>query len=81
MLTDAQLRAAIPAMLGWFSEAGTSASFKTIEAVRIVGEGLGQHLQRHVPAERGVAGAVDLPHAAFVNECGHVVVSEAGTDV
>ena len=37
-------------------------------------------LQRDIAVELGVGGLPDLPHAAFADEGGHVVVPEAVTD-
>jgi hypothetical protein len=37
---------------------------KTVQAVAIAGHGRGQRLDRNVPAEARIVGAVDLPHAA-----------------
>ena len=34
------------------------------EPLGIVGDTLREHFERHVASERGVAGAVDLPHAS-----------------
>ena len=56
-------------MLVWFSE-----------AIRIVGERLRQHLQRHVPIELGVSGAIHLSHAAFTNLGSYLIWSEPGTE-
>ena len=36
----------------------------------------GEHLQGDVPPEFGVAGTVDLTHAAFAEQCGDFVVRE-----
>jgi hypothetical protein len=38
----------------------------------------GQHLQSHVPVERGVASLIDLSDAPLANEGGDVVIPEAG---
>ena len=35
------------------------------EALGIGGDGLGQHLDRHLAAELRVLGPIDLPHTAF----------------
>ena len=48
------------------------------EAVRISREGVGQDLQRDLAVELGLGGLPDLPHAAFAQERGHVVVAERG---
>jgi len=37
-----------------------------------------QHLERHVPVERGVPGLPDFTHAALAQEGGDVVVAELG---
>ena len=41
---------------------------------------LGQELQRHVPAERSVAGPVDRFHAAFAELLDDLVVAERSPD-
>ncbi len=48
------------------------------EAVRVSREGVGQDLQRHLAAQLRVGGLPDLPHPAFPEEGGDVVVAEAG---
>ena len=49
------------------------------EPIRIIGEGVGQNLQRHVAMELGVAGSIHLPHATFTELRGNFVDAEAGT--
>ena len=47
-----------------------------LEAGQPVGVGrkcLGEHLQRHVPVELGVAGLVHLAHTTLANEAAHGV--------
>ena len=46
------------------------------EKVRIVGQGVGQHLQRDVPLQPGIAGAVDLTHSARADERVDPVVAD-----
>ena len=54
-----------PTMFGWLSEASARASrSKRRQAVRIAGEVIGQDLHRDLAPELGVAGAVNLAHAA-----------------
>ena len=51
-----------------------------LEARQPVGIGrerLGEHLQRHVPVELGVAGLIHLTHAAFADLGGDLVDAEA----
>ena len=50
------------------------------QPIRIVGERLGQYLDRHVPVEGRVTGAVDLPHAAFADLAGDGMGAESGAD-
>ena len=52
-------------------------ALKPGEAFRIVGERLWQHLQRHVPVELGVAGAIHLTHPAFADLGGDFVAPYA----
>ena len=47
------------------------------ERVGVIGEVLGQHLDRHVALEAGVAGAVDLPHPAGAERRDDLVRAEA----
>ena len=56
-------------------------SLEPSEAIRVSGEGVWEDLQRDVPAELGVGGAIHLPHAPLADEDGDVVVAEAGADV
>ena len=44
-------------------------------------EGFGQHLQRHVPVELGVRGAIHFAHAAFADLGGDRVGAEGGVEV
>ena len=48
--------------------------------VRVGGECVGQHLERHLPIELGVPCAIHLPHPAFAYEGGYVAVGDAGAD-
>ena len=48
------------------------------EALRILRERLGQHLDRHLAPERGVGGAIDLAHAAGAEGGEDFVGAEAG---
>ena len=68
-------------MFGWV-EAGEHLRFplEPGEPVRISREGVGEDLQRDVAAELRVGGAIDLAHAAYADEGGHVIVPEAGAD-
>ena len=43
---------------------GAGLLLEALQAIRVGGEALGQHLDRHVAREAVVAGAIDLPHAA-----------------
>ncbi len=56
----------------------TARSFKPSESIRIVGEGLGQNLQRYVPVELRVSGLPDLAHAAFAELGDDLVEAEGG---
>ena len=53
-------------------------TLKPGKAIRIVRERLGQHLERHVPIEGRVSGAVDLAHTAFADFGGDGVGAEGG---
>ena len=55
---------------------GSSFTFNPGEAIRIIGERLWQHLQRHVPIELGVSGAIHLAHAAFADLGGDGIGAE-----
>ena len=48
------------------------------EPIRVVGERLGQDLDRHVAIQLRVAGPEDLPHAAFAYAGGNFVDTETG---
>ena len=39
------------------------------------------HLQRHPAVELSISGLIDLPHAAFSDLGGDVVVAESGDDL
>ncbi len=43
------------------------------QPVRVSRERLGQHLERHVPVEFGVAGLPDFTHLALANQADHFV--------
>ena len=49
------------------------------QAVGVISKHVRQDLQRHVPVQLGVTGAIDLAHAARSDEGGHFVRAEAGT--
>ena len=51
------------------------------ESVRIVGEGLRQDLQGHVPVELGVSCSIHLAHAAFADLGGDLIWAEGGAEV
>ena len=51
-------------MFGWFNEASTALPAGTARAARVAREGVGQDSDRDLPTELGVAGALDLAHAA-----------------
>ena len=66
------------AMLGWFSEARTSASrWNRARRSGSVANGLGQDLQRDLAVKLRVGGPIDLAHPALADEGGHVVASYA----
>lgn len=48
------------------------------QAIGIAGNRFGQHLQRHVAIELGVAGAIHLAHPAGSEQGDHVVGADAG---
>ena len=50
------------------------------EAIRVSGKRVGEDLQRHLAVELRVSRLIDLPHPAFADEGGDVVMAEAGTD-
>lgn len=47
------------------------------EPISVVRERFGQDLDRHIPIELRIAGAIHLPHAAFADLSGDVVDAEA----
>ena len=51
------------------------------EPVGVSGEGVRQDLQRDIAAELGVGGAIDLPHPAFTDQGGDVVMPQPRTDL
>ena len=55
-------------------------TLKAGEAIRIVGEGLRQDFERHVPIQFGISGPIHLAHAAFTDLGGDVVVGDARAD-
>ena len=68
-------------MFGWLRTGEDLCfSLKPCEAVRIGRECFRQNLQRHLAVELGIGGLIDLPHPAFADEGGDVVMAEAGTD-
>ena len=69
----------MPAMLGWFSEASTSASrWKRASRSWISGQRWRQDLDRDLAFEPGVGRPIDLAHAAFADLGGDLVDAEAG---
>ena len=50
------------------------------EPVGVIGKRVGQPLDRHVALERGIAGAIDLAHAALADERHHDVRTDSGTE-
>ena len=48
------------------------------EPLRVLGERIGQDLDRHLTTEAGVGGAIDRAHAPFANLRGDVVHAKAG---
>ena len=48
------------------------------ESIRIIREGVGQDLQRHVTVELGISGLIDLAHAAFADLGGDFIRAESG---
>jgi hypothetical protein len=64
-------------MFGWFSEASTRASRSNrASAVRVVGKGAGQHLERDLAAETAIDRAVDLAHAAAADQGDDIIGRE-----
>ena len=53
-------------------------ALKAREALRVLGERIGQDFDRHLAAEAGVGGAIDLAHAPFTDLRGDFVDAEAG---
>ena len=51
------------------------------QPVRVGRERLGQHLERHVPVERGVASLIHLAHTALTNQANDFVRAERRTGV
>ena len=49
------------------------------ETIRIVGEGVGEDLQRHQAVELGVGGLPALSHPVLAEEGDQVIVPEKGT--
>ena len=67
----------IDRMFGWFRAAAARASCsKRPRRSGVVGEGLRQDLDRHVPSEPRVAGAVDLAHPAGADQAEDLVGAE-----
>jgi hypothetical protein len=57
------------AMLGWLNAASVCAlAREPRQAIGVAGERVREDLQRDVAIERRIAGAVDLPHAAFADQ-------------
>src|SRR2546422_11257866 len=61
-------------------ERGQSSRFllEPTQTVGIGGVRGGQHLDRDLAAEPGIAGAIDLPHAAGTEGCQNLVRAETG---
>ena len=53
-------------------------TLKPGETIRIVREGLRQHLERHVPVELRISRSIYLAHAAFADLGGDLVGTEGG---
>ena len=53
---------------------------ETGQPVGVGRERPGQHLERHVPVERGIAGAVDLAHSALAYLGGDRIRAECGAE-
>ena len=51
------------------------------EAVWVGGERFGEDLERNLALELRISRLIDLPHAAFADEGGHVVVPESRADL
>ena len=67
------------AILGWLRLARICASRREPgEAVRIVGEGVGEDLQGDLAVELRVCGLPDLAHAPLAEQGGDVVMAETG---
>ena len=52
--------------------------FEAVKAFNVLGEGSGQHFDRHVATKFDVAGAINLTHAAFANFGDDCVLSDVG---
>ena len=50
------------------------------QPIRIARKRLGQDLERHLAVELRIGGLIDLPHPAFADEGGDVVMAESGAD-
>ena len=63
-------------------EAGEDVGFplEASQPIRVSREGVGEDFQGDVAPELRVGGAIDLPHAAFADEGGHVVMAKSRTD-
>ena len=59
---------------------GLGLALEAQPSLGVGGEGRGQDLDRHVTAQLGVAGPVDLAHAALAERGGDLVVGETGSD-
>ena len=59
---------------------GLRLALEPLLQIRVGGECLGQHLERHVPVERGIAGAVDLAHSALAYLGGDRIRAECGAE-
>ena len=50
------------------------------EAIRVIGKGDGEDLQRDLAVKLGVGGLPDLVHTPLAEQSGHVVMAETGAD-
>ena len=62
-------------------EASESSGLSAESLLAIVGKRVGQHLQRNVPVQLRISGAIHLPHAAFADLGGDRVGTELGADL
>jgi hypothetical protein len=57
-----------------------SLALEALEAVRVLGEGIGKDLEGHVASELGVLGPPDLAHPSLAQLRGHLVVRDRLAD-